>query len=126
MLGVTVPPPPPALSQPPSGAVVVQGAGWKFTAPMMVVTAILGAVGARAIPTPTQENAALQEIRTAQQLESLQNERFRHEVSAELEGQRRARELESTELRNRLTAIEAGFAYWRKNGPLPAPPGSTP
>lgn len=120
-LGVTIPPPPPALSNPPSGAVVVQGAGWKFTAPMMVVTAILGAVGARAIPTPTQETSALQELRTAQQLEALQNERFRNEVRSELEAQRRARDLELGELRNRLTGIEAGFAYWRKNGPLPAP-----
>jgi hypothetical protein len=119
-LGVTIPPKPETI--PPIGSVVVSGPGWKFTAPMLLLTTLIGAFTAKMVPTPTQDSNALAEVRSAVQLEAMQNERFRAEVRGELEAMRRARDLETTEVRNRLTALEASIAYWRKYGPAPAPP----
>jgi hypothetical protein len=121
VLGATIPPAAPP-SMPPIGSVVVSGPGWKFTAPMLLLTTLIGAFTAKMVPTPSQDSNALAEVRAAVQLEAMQNERFRAEVRGELEAQRRARDLESTEVRNRLTALEASIAYWRKYGPAPAPP----
>ena len=103
-------------SAPPEGSVKLRGSGWEATVPWAVVALIVGALAGNRMGDGDRASD------TKAEAERLANERFRVDVRNELESQRRARDLEVSELRNRLTAIEAGLAYWRKNGPQPAPP----
>ncbi len=69
----------PPESHAPPGSVVVKAAGAKFTMPVamisVLVSGILGALGARAIPTPTSQDSRLEQIQ--QQLISSELKRER-------------------------------------------------
>lgn len=86
---------------------VVQKGAWKLSIPAMAVVAAISAVGARMLPTQTPTDVNLNELRAAEQLREMRDERFRQEVRDELRALRETSERQADEIRNRIATVEA-------------------
>lgn len=97
---------PPRSLSPPPGAIQLRGKGWTANVPMVLVTALLSAVGARLLPTATSTDQSIERAQVAAERRALEDERFRSEVRAELGAIRQQLEKRSDELGNRMLLLE--------------------
>ena len=95
---------------PPSTVVRISGKGWSANIPMVVVTALLSAVGARMLPTNTTTDQSLERAQVMAERKALEDERFRQEVRQELAAIRTQLDRRSDEISNRVAVVEARLA----------------
>lgn len=97
----------------PPGALQVRGKGWSANVPMVLVTALLSAVGARLLPTQTSTDAGIERAQVVAERHALEDERFRQEVRTDLAAIRQQVEATSDKLGNRMAVLEAKISAQR-------------
>ncbi len=102
--GIVVEESTPPKSLPPQGGVELRGNGWKVNVPVVVLTGLISAFGARLIPA---QNSVEADNRAEQRLEALRNAEFREEMRRALSAQSDRQARLETELSSLRISVES-------------------